>query len=93
MRAEGWYRDPYKIHVDRWFSDGVATELVRDGRTETHDPPPHTPYSGPLVEAGSSVATDGDDLRRADDGGDTGTFDPKKAVETALDSLPWGPVP
>jgi hypothetical protein len=28
--AEGWYRDPYGIHQDRWFSAGTPTSLVRD---------------------------------------------------------------
>jgi hypothetical protein len=22
MHAEGWYRDPYGLHADRWFSNG-----------------------------------------------------------------------
>ena len=92
MHAEGWYRDPYKIHTDRWFSDGNPTELVRDGARESNDPPPDTPISEPLVESDSSEAVDGDDLRRADEAEASGPYDPKKAVERALDSLPWGPV-
>jgi hypothetical protein len=27
VQAEGWYRDPYEIHDDRWFSDGRPTRL------------------------------------------------------------------
>jgi hypothetical protein len=45
-----------------------------------------------LVEATESVSADGEDLRRADDGGKTGVYDPKKARQAAIDSIPWGPV-
>ena len=72
MKAEGWYKDPYKVHEDRWYSDGTPTALVRDSGVESHDPPPsgelldgqlersipHEPSSGP------------DDLRREGDGQD-----------------------
>lgn len=67
MKAEGWYRDPYKRHRDRWFSDGRPTALVRDDGGEGHDPPPDVPVVEPLVEATSASAENGDDLRRADD--------------------------
>jgi hypothetical protein len=30
MKAQGWYRDPYLVHEDRYFSDGQPTKLVRD---------------------------------------------------------------
>ena len=92
MRAEGWYQDPYKIHTDRWFSDGTPTELVRDGRTDSKDPPPDTPFSGPLVESVSKEEADGDDLRRADDPTPEGEYDSKKSVDAAFDAFPWGPV-
>ncbi len=92
MRAEGWYRDPYKIHTDRWFSDGAPTELVRDGLDEGNDPPPATPFTGPLVEAEMVAATDGDDLRRADDPTPEGIFDSQKVADAAINSLPFGPV-
>jgi hypothetical protein len=39
-KAEGWYRDPFGTHENRWFSDGEPTALVRDGRNEGNDPPP-----------------------------------------------------
>jgi len=47
MTAEGWYRDPYRVHEDRWYSDGTPTALVRDGGIEAKDPPPpgHAPDS------------------------------------------------
>jgi hypothetical protein len=31
MKAQGWCRDPYLVHEDRYFSDGQPTKLVRDG--------------------------------------------------------------
>jgi hypothetical protein len=37
MRLQGWYRDPYGNHDDRWFSDGQPTNLVRDQGVESHD--------------------------------------------------------
>jgi hypothetical protein len=40
MGAQGWYRDPYRIHGDRWFSDGRPTRLVRDKGVESYDDPP-----------------------------------------------------
>jgi len=38
--AQGWYKDPYLIHEDRYFSAGAATKLVRDGGQVAYDPPP-----------------------------------------------------
>jgi|HubBroStandDraft_5_1064220.scaffolds.fasta_scaffold2150233_1 hypothetical protein len=92
MQAEGWYRDPFEIHTDRWFSDGRPTALVRDGKVEGQDPPPEVAYSGPLVEATTSRAVDGEDLRRADEAEAGGAYDPKAAREAALDTIPWGPL-
>ena len=68
--AEGWYRDPYEVHQDRWFSAGVATKLVRDGSSESYDPPPGRPLpEGELIPAVTvDGAGDPDDQRRADDG-------------------------
>jgi hypothetical protein len=67
VRAEGWYQDPFKLHTDRWFSDGRPTTLVRDGGQEANDPPPTAAYSGPLTESVVDVPVDGADLLRADD--------------------------
>jgi hypothetical protein len=53
MDAEGWYKDPYGRHQERWFSAGTPTKLVRDGQTEASDPPPNVPPPGPLVPADS----------------------------------------
>lgn len=56
------------MHVDRWFSDGHATALVRDGEVEGHDDPPtDAPAPTVLVESDDAPArTNGSDLRRAD---------------------------
>jgi hypothetical protein len=40
MRSQGWYRDPYRTHDERWFSNGQPTNLVRDHGTESYDEPP-----------------------------------------------------
>jgi hypothetical protein len=79
MNAEGWYRDPYKIHTDRWFSDGRPTSLVRDNGVESHDPPPSDPPSGELIRSDARGAARDDDLRRADDEGE-GTYDSGQAA-------------
>lgn len=47
--AEGWYRDPYGVHEDRWFADGRPTKLVRDASVEATDEPPPGPPPGELV--------------------------------------------
>jgi hypothetical protein len=69
LGAIGWYRDPYGVHEDRYFSQGFPTKLVRDGCVESYDPPPGrflpellipVPLAGPAVFNGT-------DLRRADD--------------------------
>ena len=66
LAAEGWYRDRYGVHQDRWFSDGRPTQLVRDGRVEAPDEPPSEP-PGALVGIPAHGLTSPDDLRRADD--------------------------
>jgi hypothetical protein len=65
--AEGWYRDPYGIHQDRWFSAGTPTSLVRDQGTEGHDEPPGYPPAGPPAQIPDIDRFPKDDLRRADD--------------------------
>jgi hypothetical protein len=63
---EGWYFDPYRLHQERWFSDGVATALVRDKGATSQDPPPDSPYvdEPKLVEPAPSHAES--DLQRGD---------------------------
>jgi hypothetical protein len=65
--AEGWYRDPYGIHQDRWFSSGTPTSLVRDQGAEGHDEPPGYPPAGPPEEIPDIDRFPEDDLRRADE--------------------------
>jgi hypothetical protein len=67
MRAQGWYRDPFQSHDDRWFSDGQPTSLVRDGGHDSHDPPPARQWSGPLTPAAVLEPANADDLKRADE--------------------------
>jgi hypothetical protein len=91
VEAEGWYRDPFNRHADRWFSDGRPTALVRDGAKEGHDPPPERPFTGALVECPTPVAVDGDDLKRADEAESVDLADAEKAMQVGIDNLPRGP--
>jgi hypothetical protein len=67
--AQGWYRDPYGRHEDRYFSQGLPTKLVRDGERESYDLPPDQPLPAadlvPAEQLGEE-ATDGSDMLRAD---------------------------
>jgi hypothetical protein len=65
MHAEGWYEDPFGRHEDRWFSDGTPTALVRDGGTESDDPPPDERLPDTLVPAEVEASVGGADLLRA----------------------------
>jgi len=69
-RAQGWYRDPFGRHEDRYFSVGTPTKLVRDHAVESYDPPP-ADQPMPLALAPVAWAADprrrDHDLRRADD--------------------------
>jgi hypothetical protein len=93
MRAQGWYRDPYLLHEDRYFSDGVPTKLVRDGGVEQYDPPPAEPPQTELVEVRPTQPTNGSDLRRSDDPSAGAVYDPKAAIWAAIDTIakPAGP--
>jgi hypothetical protein len=95
VKAQGWYRDPYGMHEDRYFSDGQPTKLVRDGGTESYDPPPPGPPGVELVEVTESSQTDGGDLRRADErSAGPAAYDRKAAFWAALDSVAvYGPTP
>ena len=84
MHAEGWYQDPFKVHADRWFSDGRPTPLVRDGGFESSDPPPAVEYTGPLKDIAAHEAANGGDLARADDP-TTIPFDRSDGAKAALD--------
>jgi len=55
LQAEGWYRDPYALHDDRYFSQGLPTKLVRDSGHEAYDPPPDRRMpQGQLTPAGAT---------------------------------------
>jgi len=88
VEAQGWYRDPYLVHEDRWFSAGQPTKLVRDSGIETYDPPPVSPPKVELVEARHSHPTDGSALRRADDLSAGAVYDAKAAFWAIMDRAP-----
>ena len=67
VEAEGWYKDPYRLHTDRWYSNGKPTALVRDKGVESHDDPPPGEPLQPTEHAGECSAPHPDELRRADD--------------------------
>jgi hypothetical protein len=94
VKAQGWYRDPYCIHEDRYFSDGQPTRLVRDGSMECYDPPPPGPPKAELAEVRQSQTGDGNDLRRADDrSAGPAAYDKNAAFWAALDSVAvYGPM-
>jgi len=91
--AEGWYRDPYHRHEQRWMSKGTPTALVRDAGVEAEDPPPAASTGEPLVRAvpGRTPVENGEDLRRVGDGG-PGAYDPQAAADAALDASTWFPI-
>jgi hypothetical protein len=37
---QGWHPDPFGLHEMRYFSVGIPTKLVRDGRVEAYHEPP-----------------------------------------------------
>jgi hypothetical protein len=89
-QAQGWYRDPYGLHEDRYFSQGLPTKLVRDGERESYDLPPDQPLpKADLVPAEQSdgEAADGSDLLRADQTG-SGRYDHDKALNEAF-GMAW----
>jgi hypothetical protein len=87
VKAQGWYRDPYSVHEDRYFSDGEPTKLVRDGGSESYDPPPPGPPAAELVEVPESEPSDGSDLRRADDPAAGSVSDYNAKAFSTIDSM------
>ena len=71
------------------MSRGQPTKLVRDGGTESYDPPPDLPIPGVLVpaEAGSSVAGDG-----TGEAGEDASYSDRRAGRAALDAISGGAV-
>jgi hypothetical protein len=89
LPAEGWYKDPYEIHQDRWFSGGLPTKLVRDAGVEAYaEPPDAMPPYGDLIPAdpGPQAAT-GSDVHRADEACDEPPYDKAKVRDTL--SILW----
>jgi hypothetical protein len=87
-KVQGWYRDPFGVHGDRYFSEGRPTKLVRDGGVEAYDEPPDKPFvAAGLIPAESPQegGYGGSDLRRADDAErDGGSSDLRRADEASL---------
>jgi hypothetical protein len=54
---DGWFQDPFAVHEARYISHGRATKLVRDGTSESYDPPPTESITAHVLEAAPSHAT------------------------------------
>lgn len=87
--AQGWYRDPYHVHQDRYFSAGQPTKLVRDDGREGSDEPPDQPYAASDLVRVPEEEDDfgGRDLLRADAAERRGrSRDLRRADDASLDS-------
>ena len=84
---EGWYTDPWGHHEARWISLGKATDLVRDGDVEAHDPPPDTPPTATpaLIPPEAPDQVGAADLERADDA-EREFIDPAELRERLVDA-------
>lgn len=90
LPAQGWYRDPFGLHEDRYFSQGLPTKLVCDGGHESYDLPPDQPLpDADLIPAGQpgGEAGDGDDLLRVDQA--DYRYDHDKALTEAFSGTAW----
>jgi hypothetical protein len=88
VNEEGWYFDPFGHHEARWISGGTPTALVRDGGVESQDRPPNDAITAEMEPWGIDPASDGRDLKRADDA-ESQEFNPdamRDAAEGAIDS-------
>jgi hypothetical protein len=83
--AEGWFHDPYRRHEARWFSDGSATDLVRDGSAVSRDAPPDGEPQTPLTHWAASAVQGNNDLLRADANQTEDPLDKKDAARAAVD--------
>src|SRR5579863_7262764 len=83
--AVGWFRDPFDLNEDRYFSEGRPTKLVRDGGRESLDPPPDRPLAAPPEPSSShrDPSSAAADLRRADDAERESGHDRRLGCETA----------
>jgi hypothetical protein len=90
LPAEGWYRDPFAVHEDRWMSQGQPTKLVRDGGTESYDPPPDLPLPDELVPVPEDDEPgNGSDLRRYGDSGEE-PYSALRAKQAGIDAISGG---
>jgi hypothetical protein len=85
--VEGWYTDPFQRHEARWMSQGAPTELVKDGEVEGNDPVTGEAFKVTPVRIEGHPASDGSDLKRADDAERDGPHDPKSATRAAWDAF------
>ena len=90
LPAEGWYRDPFGVHEDRWMSQGRPTKLVRDGGTESYDPPPDQPLPDALVPVPDDEPEDPSDLRRYGDSGEEQPYSTRRARQAGMDAVTGG---
>ena len=68
------------------MSRGQPTKLVRDGGSESYDPPPELPLPGVLVPADAGSTADDDDT------GHESSYSNRRAGRAALDAISGGAV-
>jgi len=67
------------------MSQGKATKLVRDGGTESYDPPPDLPLPAELVPVNADAAGD-------DEAGQESGYSNWRASRAALDAISGGAI-
>jgi hypothetical protein len=83
LPAQGWYKDPYGLHQDRWFSCGLPTKLIRDAGVEGYAEPPDAmpPYGDLAPSDPGPEAPTGSDVHRAGEA----PYDKAKAARAVWD--------
>ena len=72
------------------MSQGRPTKLVRDGRTESYDPPPDLPLPDALVPVlDDDEPEDPSDLRRYGDSGEE-PYSTRRARQAGMDAVTGG---
>ena len=71
------------------MSRGKPTKLVRDGGSESYDPPPDLPTPGVLVPADAGSSAAGDDAGEADQ---ESSYSNRRARRAALDAISGGAI-
>ena len=76
------------------MSQGRPTKLVRDGRTESYDPPPDLPLPAAIVpvDSDSGEAAGGSGLQRSDEAGQESGYCDRRARRAALDAITGGAI-